>query len=96
MGRGLSELQQTILRLAPPNAASRCWKPHFRRLCNDLISEMAISESPCREIRPNGEQSGGCCKTNVDGTPENRGTGLPSPRTNNRSDPFPPILVGVH
>jgi hypothetical protein len=29
--------------LAPPNAASRCWKPHFRPLSNDLISEMAIT-----------------------------------------------------
>ena len=49
-------------KLAPPNAASRCWKPHFRRLSNDLISEMAISESPCREIRQNGEQSVGLSK----------------------------------
>ena len=48
----------------PPDAASRCWKPHFRRLSNDLISEIAISESPCREIRQNGEQAVRCCKTN--------------------------------
>jgi hypothetical protein len=50
--------------MPPPNAASRCWKPHFRRLSNDLISEMAISESLCREIRQNVKQSVGCCKRN--------------------------------
>jgi hypothetical protein len=47
----------------PPNAASRCWKPHFRRLSDDLLSEIAISESSGREIRQDGEQSVGCCKT---------------------------------
>ena len=32
-----------------PNSASRCWKPHFRQLSNDLISEAAIPESSRRE-----------------------------------------------
>jgi hypothetical protein len=32
--------------LGHTNAARRRWKLHFRRLCNDLISELAISESP--------------------------------------------------
>ena len=35
--------------LVPCNAASRCWIPHFRRLSNELISEMAISESSCQK-----------------------------------------------
>ena len=38
-------------RIGAYGAASRCWKRHFRRHSNDLISEMAISESPCRGIR---------------------------------------------
>jgi hypothetical protein len=44
---------------------SRYSKPHFRRLSSDWMSEMAISEPPCREIRQNGEQVVGCCKTKV-------------------------------
>ena len=48
----------------PPNAANRCWKPHFRRLSNDLLPEMAISESPCRKIMQNGERPVMCCKRN--------------------------------
>jgi hypothetical protein len=37
----------------------------FPRGSNDLISEMAISESPCRQIRQDGEQSVGYRKTDL-------------------------------
>jgi hypothetical protein len=50
--------------VGPTDAASRCWKPHVRRLSNDLISEVAVSESLRREIEQIGEQVVGCCKTN--------------------------------
>ena len=59
----VEELLDRIRKSSAHSVGSRCWKLHSRRLSNDLISEMAISESPCREIKQNGEQSVGCCKT---------------------------------
>jgi hypothetical protein len=44
---------------------SRYWKRHFLGLSNDLKSEMAITESPYREIRQNGEQSVACGRSEL-------------------------------
>jgi hypothetical protein len=50
--------------LAPPDAAGRRWKPHFRWLSNDLMSETAISESPCRATKQDGGKAEGGRKWN--------------------------------